>query len=336
LIPTRTDLTAPKLAILFFNEWYCENGLPLELISDRDKLFVSKFWKALHKLTGVHLKLSTAYHPQTDGASECTNKTLNQCIRFHVERNQKGWVRALPLIRFNIMNSVNASMGFSGFQLRMGRTPRIIPPIVPTSVSDPPDEEILARSVISQLEIDSSEAKDNLLASKVSQAFHANKGRGAEDTYAVGDKVMLSRLHRCKEYKAGNKNYVAKFFPRWDGPFSVTHTFHETSNYTIHQPNAPNAFPTFHSSLLKRHVDNNSDLFPSREHARPSPIVTSDGIEEYKVERIVDERKMGRGYQYLVRWSGYSAADDLWLPRRELEESAALDDWLARKAEGTR
>jgi transposase InsO family protein len=219
LIPTRTDLTAPKLTILFFNEWYCENGLPLELISDRDKLFVSKFWKALHKLTGVHLKLSTAYHPQTDGASERTNKTLNQCIRFHVEHNQKGWVRALPLIRFNIMNSVNASMGFSGFQLQMGWTPRVIPPIVPTSVSDLPDEEILARSVISQLEIDSSEAKDNLLASKVSQAFHANKGRGAEDTYAVGDKVMLSTLHRRKEYKAGNKNRVAKFFPRWDGPF---------------------------------------------------------------------------------------------------------------------
>jgi hypothetical protein len=93
LIPTRTDVSAAQLASIFFNEWYCENGLPLELISDRDKLFVSKFWKALHTLTGVHLKMSTAYHPQTDGASERTNKTLNQCVRYHVERNQKGWVR---------------------------------------------------------------------------------------------------------------------------------------------------------------------------------------------------------------------------------------------------
>jgi hypothetical protein len=128
LIPTRTDITAPNLALIFFNEWYCENGLPLELISDRDKLFVSKFWKALHALTGVHLKMSTAYHPQTDGASKRTNKTLNQCVRFHVERNQRGWVRALPIIRFNMMNSVNASTGYSGFQLRMGQSPRVIPP----------------------------------------------------------------------------------------------------------------------------------------------------------------------------------------------------------------
>jgi hypothetical protein len=43
LIPTRTDISAPRLAAIFFNEWYCENGLPLELISDRDKLFISKF-----------------------------------------------------------------------------------------------------------------------------------------------------------------------------------------------------------------------------------------------------------------------------------------------------
>jgi hypothetical protein len=57
LIPTQTDITATKLALVFFNEWYCENGLPLELISDRDKLFMSKFWKALHTLMGLYFTL---------------------------------------------------------------------------------------------------------------------------------------------------------------------------------------------------------------------------------------------------------------------------------------
>ena len=70
LAATQTDLNAEELAYLFFDKWYCENGLPADIISDRDKLFMSKFWKALHKLTGVTLKMSTAYHPQTDGASE--------------------------------------------------------------------------------------------------------------------------------------------------------------------------------------------------------------------------------------------------------------------------
>jgi hypothetical protein len=91
IVPTTTNLTSEKLADLFFDRWYCENGLPLEIISDRDKLFVSKFWTHLHKLTGVKIKMSTAYHPESDGASERSNKTVIQSIRFHVERRQKGW-----------------------------------------------------------------------------------------------------------------------------------------------------------------------------------------------------------------------------------------------------
>jgi len=98
LVASRTDITAEELAYLFFDRWYCENGLPSEIVSDWDKLFVSRFWKSLHRLTGIKLKLSTAYHPATDGVSECTNKTVNQSLRFHVEWNQLGWVHALPRI----------------------------------------------------------------------------------------------------------------------------------------------------------------------------------------------------------------------------------------------
>lgn len=69
----------------------CKNGLPLEIISDHNKLFVSKFWETLHKLTGVKLKMSTAYHPQLDGASKWSNKTINQSLQYHVKHNQTGW-----------------------------------------------------------------------------------------------------------------------------------------------------------------------------------------------------------------------------------------------------
>ena len=46
-IPTTANITAEHLATLFFNHWYCKNSLPKEIISDRDKLFISKFWKQL-------------------------------------------------------------------------------------------------------------------------------------------------------------------------------------------------------------------------------------------------------------------------------------------------
>ena len=77
---THSTYTAAQIAVVLFDEWYCENGLMLHLISNRDTLFTAKLWTALHKLTGVKLKMSTSYHPETDGSSEQTNKTVNQAI----------------------------------------------------------------------------------------------------------------------------------------------------------------------------------------------------------------------------------------------------------------
>ena len=70
LIPTISTLTADGMVLLFFNHWYYENGLPLMIVCNQDKLFISCFWRSLHKLIGVSVKMSSAYHPEKDGASE--------------------------------------------------------------------------------------------------------------------------------------------------------------------------------------------------------------------------------------------------------------------------
>jgi hypothetical protein len=84
IIPAHTTMTAEQFAVLFFDHWYCKHRLPLEIVSNCDKLFISKFWRALHKITRVQLKMSSAFHPETNGASERTNKTVNQALRYHV------------------------------------------------------------------------------------------------------------------------------------------------------------------------------------------------------------------------------------------------------------
>jgi hypothetical protein len=77
---THTNITAKHFASQFFNLWYCKNGLPLNIISDHDKIFISKFWKALHTLTKVKLKMSFSYHPETNGTGEHSNKTIEQAL----------------------------------------------------------------------------------------------------------------------------------------------------------------------------------------------------------------------------------------------------------------
>lgn len=166
-------ITAKDLALLFFDNWYCKNGLLSDIVCDRDKLFVSRFWKALSKLSGIKFKMSMAYHPETDGSSKRSNKTINQMLRYHVWQNQKGWVHALPCIRFQIMNTVNASTRFSGFQLHLGRSPHIIPLIVPQLL----EEDLLeagakVTTILNQLKEDVAKAQDNLLQAKVSQVHY--------------------------------------------------------------------------------------------------------------------------------------------------------------------
>ena len=312
--------------MVLFDEWYCENGLMLHLISDRDPLFTSALWEALHKLTGVRLKMSSAFHPQTDGSSERTNKTVTQAIRYHVDINQKGWSATLPRVRFAIMNTVNASTGFSPFQLKMGRSPRIIPPLAPLPANATP-AEVEAHDIIAKIEADVQQAQDALTAANIRQAYHANQHRGDEIPYQPGDLVMLSTTNRRRNYKRKGKKRVAKFMPRFDGPYEVVKAHPEKSEYTLRLPNNPKTFPGFHASLLKPFIPNDPEAFPDRVLPKPGIVVTEDGTEETLIDKIVDERRRGRGKQYLVRWVGYGKEHDEWLPCSELDDTEALDIW---------
>ena len=69
-IPYKEALSAEELAYAFLRVIAANHRLPEEIISDRDKLFTSKFWKLLVDQLGIHHKLSTSYYPQTDGQTE--------------------------------------------------------------------------------------------------------------------------------------------------------------------------------------------------------------------------------------------------------------------------
>ena len=215
IIPTSTKLTTKELASLFFDNWYCENSLPSDIISDHDKLFMSKFWKHLTLLSGIKCKASTSFHPQSNRASERTNKTVNQCLHFHDECNQKGWVHALPRIRFHIMSTTNRSTGYTPFHLWFSCTPHILPPLIP-SPPNPSADHINAHQVIENLQLDVSTAHNNLILAKISQSYFSNPKHINSPDYIIGNKVMLSTLNCHKEYKNKSQRRVASFGPEND------------------------------------------------------------------------------------------------------------------------
>ncbi len=188
------------------------------------------------------------------------------------------------------MNMINASTGFSGFQLRMGRSPRIIPPLVPRALAPGcPQEDINAARINEKLLEDTEITKDKLLQSKVTQATYANKKPKSDFEIVVGDRVMLSMFHCRCNYKNGDKNCVANFMPRFDGPYVITHANANLSSYTLDIPNSLAKFNTCHISELCVFIPNDSSLFPSCDHPCPGPILTEDGLEEHLINRIIDE-----------------------------------------------
>jgi hypothetical protein len=347
LAPCKANMTAEEFATIFFDKWFCENGCPLELITDRDKLFMSRFWKAVMKLSGINHKMSTAYHPQTDGASEHSNKTVVQALRFHVERNQTGWVKALPKVCFDIMNTVNASTGFTPFMLKSAHSPCLIPPLVSpenieemssetpaattTTLTPTSDGEETAQAVVKQVMDALLNVKDSLTTAKISQAHHANKDHSPDPTFKVGDRVLLATTHCRCEYMQAKDGWVAKFMPRFDGPFEITHAYPASSTYTLLLPESTKIHRTFHSSLLRPFIENDPVLFPAHTLECPGPIVTAEGEVEYFIDRIIDQCMRGHGKQFLVRWLGYGPDQDLWLPQREVVETEAYVNWIKAK-----
>ena len=134
--------------------------------------------------------------------------------------------------------------------------------------------------------------------------------------------------HRRRKYMQKHSGCIAKFMPHFNGPFVATRTHPFKSAYTLDLPNEPDCFPTFHASQLWKFVPNNDDLFRLRKLPQPGPVVMEDGCEEWLINQILDECVCGRGCQYLVRWQGWGAEEDRWLPGCELEDTEALDDWL--------
>ena len=123
LIPLMTTMTAAQLAPLFMTNIVCLHGLLETIVSDHDPKFTSLFWTKLHRLLSIKLVKSTAFHPQTNRASERMIRKVSQVMHTLVRPDQLDWPKHLPAIEFALNSSMCASTGYVPFEL----TDRYIP-----------------------------------------------------------------------------------------------------------------------------------------------------------------------------------------------------------------
>lgn len=131
--------------------------------------------------------MSTAFHLETDGASERVNKSIGQILHAMVKPNQRDWVEKVPLVKFAINLSINSSSGFAPFELNYGYMPMFMTGIIPNDKAKPG-----VKAFVEQALRNLSMAHDTIIESRSSQTHQANKRRREGDVYKVGDLVYLS------------------------------------------------------------------------------------------------------------------------------------------------
>ncbi|GJU67202.1 putative reverse transcriptase domain-containing protein [Tanacetum coccineum] len=109
-LPMKKMDSMEKLTRLYLKEIVCRYGVPVLIISDRDSHFTSRFCRSLQEALGTNLDRSTAYHPQMDGQSERTLKTLEDMLRACVIDFGSSWDCHLRLDEFSYNNSYHASI----------------------------------------------------------------------------------------------------------------------------------------------------------------------------------------------------------------------------------
>ena len=293
-IPCSTTISGEGVAQLYLENVYRWFGLPMKVISDRDPRFTSHFARALCEKLQIRQNVSTAFHPQTNGLSERKNQWIEQFLRLITSVQQSNWKRWLPLATAIHNNHVNSTTKVTPARALLGYLPQLDPAAPPITRNENVEERAIQAQ---QYHKQAQAALDQV-------AEHT-----PADQFKVGAQVWLEAKNLALPYQ------TRKLAPRCHGPFTITKQVSPVA-YQLALPPTWTIHDVFHASLLTPYHE-------TREHGvnynRPPPDMV-DGEEEYEVEAIMGHRFFGRGckLQYLVRWKGYSAADDTWEPEGQV------------------
>ncbi|KAJ9511238.1 hypothetical protein QJQ45_017169 [Haematococcus lacustris] len=248
------------------------------------------FWQELFRLTGTHLNMSTANHPQTDGQTERANRTLEDMLRSFVSPHHDDWDEHLTAAEFAYNASVQASTGFSPFRLNSGQEPHTpLSLAAPTAGAATADSET-APAFLERMARDITAAKQHLLKAQERQAKQANAKR-TEHTFHVGDQVYLadSFFAHTSPSNARAEHATHKFTPRQHGPFKVLEVVTPVALKLEFPEVWKNIHPVVHHSYNLLHNDG-SALFPTRNPAPPPDPDIIDGEAHYEVQEIRNHR----------------------------------------------
>jgi hypothetical protein len=320
------NIETETIAKWFVNTYYRQHGFPRAIVSDRGVQFVSALWKRVCQLLGITRRLSAAFSPETDGATERMNQTVETYLRNFVNHAQNDWASMLPSAELAINNREAASTRVSPFFLTHGYHVDLIE--LSAELGEETRNERIspvqkADNMVKKLQQATEWAQTAMATAQQEQEKATNARRQQAPQYKVGDKVWLSLENMATDRPT--KKLDAKY-----QKFTILEALGSHNFRLDTPPGVSNVFPT---RLLQLAA---SDPFPSQQQddSQIGPTLIGDQ-EEYEIEAILDEKRArGRGnnLRYLVKWVSHNKPT--WEPQSALEDTVALEKWKAQKAAG--
>ena len=261
--------TAEQLGHLVLDRLVRYHGFPKVFITDRDKLFTSNYWKTLIGTIGIKHKLSTAYHPETDGQTERTNQTLEQYLRHYINYTQDNWASLLPMAQIALNNHKSETTSTTPFYANFGKDPNLFG----TPGSHPQAERaIVTTNTLKEVHKESRKAIEDAQR-KLSQ--QRQDERKMAPLLKEGDKVYLLTKNLRTRRKTKKLDHVKV------GPFLIDKVIGPV-NYRLRLPPDAKIHPVFHISKLEP-ADAKT---PCQESFHFEP----EAENEFEVEKILDKK----------------------------------------------
>lgn len=295
-VPLAHPYTAQSVAHAFFEAIVRLHGFPESIVSDRDTIFTSNFWKELFLLAGVSLDMTSAFHPQSDGQSEIVNRTIEMYLRCLSGDRPRHWVRWLSWAEFCYNTSYHSALKATPFQVVYGRPPPAIIPYNEGSAQVAAVDTILRSRDEFLIEI-----RDRLLqAQQRMKDFYDKHHREVE--FDIGQWVLI-KLHHRQAVDITTK--LSKLSPKYYGPYQIIDRIGLVA-YKLRLPPSARIHDVFHVGFLKKFVGcppSDPPALPSTLHGRvmPSPSM------------IVRSRIYKDNWEVLVQWIGQPASEASWV-----------------------
>lgn len=212
-IPTKKTLSAADTAQLFLDNIFKHHGIPNNIVSDRDVRFTAGFWQALHNKLGTSLFFSTTNHPQTDGQSERTIRSLQQLVRGFCLTDIINWDLLTYGLEFSYNSTVHSTIKMEPFRADYGYVPNS-----PSFYSGMQVERFsnAGYTQVNRLQTIMAQVKDRLVHQNAATERRINKSR-TEMLLERGDKVLINRSALHTDVRSRYKKIALVYF----GPYKV-------------------------------------------------------------------------------------------------------------------